>query len=52
MRTCSAICEEMVLETIGVVEVRDNVVIATTSGIIVALVKLLDQKLSNRILTS
>ena len=52
MRNYSAICAEMVVETVGVGEVQGDVADATTSGIIVGLVKLLDHKLLNQMLNS
>ena len=49
MRNCSTICAEMVEGTVGVGEVQGDVADATTSGIIVAHVKSLDQKLLNQV---
>ena len=52
MRNCSAICAEMVEGMVGVEEVPGDMVTATTSAIIFALVKWLDQKLLNQIPSS
>ena len=52
MRNYSAICEEMVVEMVGFEEVEGDVADATASGIIVAHVKSLYQKLLNQVLSS
>ena len=49
MRNCSAICAEMVVEMVWFGAVQGDAAGAAKSGIIVALVKLLDQNLLNRI---
>ena len=47
MCNCSAICAEMVEGTVGVGEVQGDVATAAISGILVILIKSLDQKLLN-----